>query len=84
MERPAPNAYLERADCAWSADSVRLVGTPSEAARSSYLYMQEAGHFKTRPRQSELLFGHPHPVGRRRAVPERPKFSPDAGKLHAH
>ncbi len=49
MERPAPNAYLERADCAWSADSVRLFGTPSEAARSSYLYMQEAGHFKTRP-----------------------------------
>lgn len=30
---------------AWSADSVRLIATPSEFARDAYYYVQEVGHF---------------------------------------
>lgn len=30
---------------AWSADSVRLIATPSEFARSAYYFVQEVGHF---------------------------------------
>lgn len=38
---------LERASCVWSQDSVRLILTPSNTARSVYLYAQETGYFKT-------------------------------------
>ncbi len=41
--------YLERASYTWSEDSVRCINTPSKTARSTYLYVQEVGWFKTRP-----------------------------------
>ncbi len=41
--------YLERASYTWSEDSVRCIHTPSKTARSTYLYVQEVGWFKTRP-----------------------------------
>jgi AraC-like DNA-binding protein len=41
--------YMERAEYAWSQDSVRLIATPSAAAKASFFYVQEAGYFKTQP-----------------------------------
>ena len=41
--------YMEKYSPGWSEDSVRLIATPSAAARSAYFYVQEAGHFKTQP-----------------------------------
>lgn len=40
--------YIERASYDWSEDSVRLIHTPSQTAKSIYFYIQEAGYFKTR------------------------------------
>jgi len=40
---------MERAEHAWSDDSVRLIITPSEFAKSSLYYVQEIGHFKAFP-----------------------------------
>ena len=42
-------AYLERADYSWSSDSIRYINTPSVSTRQVFLYVQEAGYFKTRP-----------------------------------
>jgi AraC-like DNA-binding protein len=33
----------------WTNQSVRLVSTPSKAARSAFFYVQEVGHFQTLP-----------------------------------
>jgi AraC-like DNA-binding protein len=41
------HVFHERAAYAWTEDSVRLVGTPSVLAKSSLLYIQEIGHFRT-------------------------------------
>ncbi len=41
--------FLERASYDWSEDSIRFINTPSQKAKSTYFYMQEAGYFKTRP-----------------------------------
>lgn len=38
---------FERGEHVWSADSVRLILTPSTKARSLYFYTQEVGYFKT-------------------------------------
>lgn len=43
------NQYLERASLTWSEDSIRLINTPTQLAKSSFFYMQEAGYFKTMP-----------------------------------
>ena len=43
------NEYLERADFSWSSDSIRYINTPSVSTRQIFLYVQEAGYFKTRP-----------------------------------
>lgn len=40
---------LEKTCNAWSADSVRLICTPSALARDTLFYVQEAGHFRTAP-----------------------------------
>jgi len=39
--------YIERAEYAWSDDSIRLIVTPGNTAKTTYLYVQEAGYFKT-------------------------------------
>lgn len=41
--------YMERIRCDWSSDSVRLIATPSQAAKSAFFYVQEAGYFQTQP-----------------------------------
>jgi len=41
--------YIERAQCNWSSDSVRLISTPSPTAKSTFFYVQESGYFKTQP-----------------------------------
>ena len=41
--------YLERASYTWSSDSVRLINTPTQTARSKFFYVQEVGYFKTEP-----------------------------------
>ncbi|MDO4275688.1 MAG: AraC family transcriptional regulator [Eubacteriales bacterium] len=41
--------YLERADYTWSEDSVRFVNTPTQTARQTFFYVQEAGYFRTSP-----------------------------------
>lgn len=38
---------LEHRNDNWSIDSIRLILTPSETAKSLYFYAQETGHFKT-------------------------------------
>ena len=43
------NRYLEHASLTWTDDSVRLINTPTQLAKSSFFYMQEAGYFKTMP-----------------------------------
>ncbi|HUC92878.1 MAG TPA: AraC family transcriptional regulator [Paenibacillus sp.] len=40
-------SYRERAEHAWTEDSVRLVVTPSLFARTALFYVQEIGHFRT-------------------------------------
>lgn len=40
---------LEKFSLDWSEDSIRLINTPSQKAKSIYYYMQEAGYFKTKP-----------------------------------
>jgi AraC-like DNA-binding protein len=42
------NNYLERASYSWSEDSIRLILTPSNVAKSIFFYVQEAGYFKTK------------------------------------
>jgi AraC-like DNA-binding protein len=42
-------SYLERAAYIWSKDSLRLINTPSSGAKALFFYVQECGHFKTRP-----------------------------------
>jgi AraC-like DNA-binding protein len=39
--------YRERAEHAWTDDSVRLIATPSVFAKTSLFYVQEVGYFKT-------------------------------------
>lgn len=41
--------FLERASFDWSEDSIRFINTPSQKAKSTFFYMQEAGYFKTTP-----------------------------------
>jgi len=41
--------YIEKASYDWSADSVRIINTPSIMAKSTYFYVQEIGYFKTVP-----------------------------------
>jgi len=41
--------YLERADFSWSEDSIRHINTPPLSTRQLFLYVQEAGYFKTFP-----------------------------------
>lgn len=41
------NEYMERAAYIWSADSIRMILTPSQTARSTFFYLQEIGDFKT-------------------------------------
>ena len=41
--------FMERSSHDWSEDSIRLIITASQAARSTFLYAQEAGYFKTLP-----------------------------------
>lgn len=44
------DSFKERAVLDWSEDSVRLIVTPSIAARSTFFYVQEIGYFKTNPK----------------------------------
>lgn len=39
--------YKERYNTNWSRDSIRLILTPTQTAKSIYYYVQEAGYFKT-------------------------------------
>lgn len=39
--------YRERAEHAWTKDSVRLIVTPSVFAKSALFHVQEIGHFRT-------------------------------------
>lgn len=41
--------YVERASYEWTKDSVRLITTPSQMAKSTFYYVQEVGHFQTQP-----------------------------------
>ncbi len=41
--------YIESASFDWSDDSIRYINTPSILAKNTYLYVQEAGYFKTFP-----------------------------------
>ncbi|SFS44767.1 AraC family transcriptional regulator [Paenibacillus sp. BC26] len=41
--------YTEHASHSWTPDSVRLITSPSVAARSALMYVQEAGYFWTHP-----------------------------------
>lgn len=43
-------SYMENALCHWSEDSKRIMATPSLAAKTSFYYVQEVGHFRTGPR----------------------------------
>lgn len=40
---------IEKYTTDWTADSVRLIHTPSAAALASFFYVQEAGYFRTLP-----------------------------------
>jgi AraC-like DNA-binding protein len=42
-------SYKVSASYDWTTDSIRQIHTPSATARSSYFYVQEAGHFHTQP-----------------------------------
>jgi AraC-like DNA-binding protein len=39
--------YKERYNTFWTSDSIRLILTPSQTAKSIYYYVQETGYFKT-------------------------------------
>lgn len=39
--------YMERFEAAWSEDSLIMIETPGHFTRSTYFFIQEAGHFKT-------------------------------------
>lgn len=41
--------YYEQASYTWSTDSIRCLNTVPPATRSRYLYVQECGHFRTKP-----------------------------------
>lgn len=41
--------YREQAAHNWTADSIRLITTPSQFARTSFFYVEEAGYFRTLP-----------------------------------
>jgi AraC-like DNA-binding protein len=41
--------HLEKANYAWTEDSVRLISTPSSFAKSTLFYVQEVGFFRTLP-----------------------------------
>lgn len=43
------SSYREKASHDWSDDSIRLIATPSVTAKSTFFYVQEVGHFRTRP-----------------------------------
>jgi AraC-like DNA-binding protein len=47
-ERTGMNEYLERTSLTWSKNSIRLIETASQIAKSNYLYIQEAGYFETK------------------------------------
>ncbi|SEO90448.1 AraC family transcriptional regulator [Paenibacillus sp. OV219] len=42
-----PQQYTEKASHSWSNHSIRVITSPSVAARSSLMYVQEAGYFWT-------------------------------------
>ncbi|QHW32377.1 AraC family transcriptional regulator [Paenibacillus rhizovicinus] len=44
-----PERYMEKASHSWSNNSVRLISSPSMEAKSSLMYVQEAGYFWTNP-----------------------------------
>lgn len=41
--------YMEKASYDWSEDSVRIINTPSANVKMTFFYVQEIGHFKTKP-----------------------------------
>lgn len=41
--------YVERAICDWTEDSTRIIATPSVTAKFTFFYVQEVGHFQTKP-----------------------------------
>ncbi|PSL36358.1 AraC family transcriptional regulator [Planomicrobium soli] len=41
--------YREQAAHNWTKDSIRLIATPSQFARTSFFYVEEAGYFRTLP-----------------------------------
>ncbi|MFD0715014.1 helix-turn-helix domain-containing protein [Paenibacillus sp. GCM10027626] len=43
------SSYMERAEHAWTEDSLRLIITPTDFAKSSLYYVQEIGHFHAFP-----------------------------------
>lgn len=47
MRTEKDNRLVEHYSPAWSEDSVRLILTPTSAARKTFFYLQEAGYFKT-------------------------------------
>ena len=47
MRTEKDNRLVEHYSPAWSEDSVRLILTPTNAARKTFFYLQEAGYFKT-------------------------------------
>lgn len=40
-------SFIEQKNCHWTPDSIRLINTPALNIRQSFLYVQEAGYFKT-------------------------------------
>lgn len=49
MKKSGTPKYLERADYTWSEDSIRFINTPTQSARQTFFYVQEAGYFLTSP-----------------------------------
>lgn len=41
--------FRERAAHDWTEDSIRLISTPSQSAKKTFYYVQEVGHFRTKP-----------------------------------
>lgn len=42
-------SLIEKGDYSWTEDSIRMILTPGNVARSIYFYVQEIGYFKTYP-----------------------------------
>lgn len=42
-------SFFEKYTARWTDDSIRIINTPSQTAKSTFFYIQESGYFKTLP-----------------------------------